>query len=131
MDPISDMLTSIKNAQAVQKPYVFIPFSRLKYEIVKILMKEGFVDEVRKIKRGKKGVIKVNLRHNNRENKERFEFNFKRISKPGQRIYKKAKDLRPVKRGYGIAIVSTSKGIMTDKKARKLGVGGEVFCEIW
>jgi len=136
VDVISDMLVQIKNAQAVKKPEVFIPFSKFKFEILKILAKEGFVEKVEKVKRkirkGKskpKPFLKVVLKYD--ENGEGAISGIKRISKPGQRIYKSYRELKPVKSGYGIAILTTSKGVMTDKMARKLKVGGEVICEIW
>jgi small subunit ribosomal protein S8 len=136
VDVISDMLVAIKNAQAVKKSEVFIPFSKFKFEIAKILEKEGFIERVekvkRKIKKGKtkpKPFLKIILKYDEEGNGAIS--GIKRISKPGQRIYKSYRELKPVKSGYGIAILTTSKGVMTDKKARKLKVGGEVVCEIW
>jgi small subunit ribosomal protein S8 len=128
MDPISDMLTSIRNAIGVGKPTVSIPFSNLKYEIARILQRQGFVAEVVKKGRIPKKVIEITLKYN--EGKPAIS-GLKRISKPGQRIYKGFKEIKPVKAGYGIAIISTSKGLMTDKEARKQKLGGEVICEIW
>ncbi len=136
VDVISDMLVQIKNAQAVKKPEVFVPFSKFKFELAKILEKEGFVERVEKVKRkirkGKtkpKPFLKIILKYD-KDGRGAIS-GIKRISKPGQRIYKSYKELKPVKSGYGIAILTTSKGVMTDKKARKLKVGGEVICEVW
>jgi len=131
-DPVADMLNRIRNAQAVLKETVDIPLSNLRYEIAKILEKGGFVAEVEKKGKKTKKVIEITLKYNE---KIPVISGLKRISKPGQRIYKKAKELKPVKGGYGIAIISTSKGggggLMTDKEARKQKLGGEVICEIW
>lgn len=128
MDPISDMLTSIRNALAVKHLTVKIPFSKLKYEMAQILEKEGFVKKVeRKGKRAKK-IIEITLKY---ENDSPAISGLKRISKPGQRIYLPYKKIKKVKGGYGIAIISTSKGLMTDKEARKQKLGGEVICEVW
>lgn len=128
MDPISDMLTSIRNALAVKHLTVKIPFSKLKYEMAQILEKEGFVEKVeRKGKRAKK-IIEITLKY---ENDSPAISGLKRISKPGQRIYLPYKKIKKVKGGYGIAIISTSKGLMTDKEARKQKLGGEVICEVW
>jgi len=127
-DPIADMLNRIRNAQAVNHPTVDIPFSNLKYEIAKILEKEGFVESVEKKSKKIKKIIEITLKY---QNKTPAILELKRISRSGQRIYKTFKEIRPVKRGYGITIISTSKGLMTDKKARKQKLGGEVICEIW
>lgn len=135
VDVISDMLVQIKNAQMVKKPEVFVPFSKLKFEIAKILKKEGFVEEVEKVKRkiekGKKKpkpFIKIKLKY---EEGIGAISGIKRISKPGQRIYMGYKELRPKVVGKGVLVLSTSKGILTHKEAKKLKVGGEVLFEIW
>ena len=128
MDVIGDMLTNIKNAQAVNKETVDIPFSNLKYEIAKILEKKGFVEKVEKKGKKLKRTIEITLKY---DDKTPAISGLKRISKPGQRIYQSAKKIRKVRGGYGIAIVSTSKGLMTDKEARKQKLGGEVICEVW
>jgi len=128
-DPVTDMLNRIRNAQAVLKETVDIPISNLRYEIAKILEKGGFVAEVEKKGKKTKKVIEITLKYNE---KVPVISGLKRISKPGKRIYKKAKELKPVRGGYGIAVISTSKGgLMTDKEARKQKLGGEVICEIW
>ena len=128
MDPISDMLTSIKNAQAVRHPMVDTPFSNLKYEIAKILEKNGFIEKVEKKGKKTKKIIEITLKY---DNKIPAISGLKRISKPGQTIYLGHRKIKRVKGGYGIAIISTSKGLMTDKEARKQKIGGEVICEIW
>jgi small subunit ribosomal protein S8 len=129
MDPIADMLTQIRNALATKKEKVFVPFSNLKFEIAKILEKEKFVEKIEKVGKKVKKKIKIILKYDN--NKVSAISGLKRISKPGQRIYQSFKKIKPVKRGYGIAIISTPKGLMTDKEARKQKLGGEVICEIW
>lgn len=136
MDPIADMLTSIRNAIAVKKETVLVPFSKIKFEIAKILQREGFIEKVEKIKRkirkGKtkpKPFLQIHLKYY--EDKTPAIFGLKRVSKPGQRIYLPYKKIKKVKGGYGIAIISTSKGLMTDKEARKNKIGGEVICEVW
>lgn len=128
VDPISDMLTRIRNASLVQKPQVEVPFSKIKYEISKILVKEGFIKEVElKARRARKELI-LTLRY---EDKVPVITGLRRISKPGQRIYMGSLDLKKVRGGFGFSIVSTSQGIMTGYEARKQQVGGEVICEIW
>ena len=128
MDPISDMLTSISNALAVKHHRVDIPFSNLKYEIAKILEREGFVEKVEKKGKRQKRFIDITLKYI--DNQPAIS-GLKRISKPGQRIYSNWKKIKRVKGGYGIAIISTSKGLMTDKEARKQKLGGEIICEVW
>jgi small subunit ribosomal protein S8 len=128
-DQIADMLTIIRNALAVKKPFAVVPFSKLKMELAKILLKNGFVEKVDTEGRKVKKEIKIYLKYN--EDKTPAISGLKRISKPGQRIYKKYKELKPVKFGYGIAVISTSKGLLTDKEARKQKLGGEVICEVW
>jgi small subunit ribosomal protein S8 len=127
-DPITDMLNRIRNAQAVSKETVDIPFSNLKYEMAKILEKEKFIEKVEKKGRKTKRIIEITLRY---EDKMPVISGLKRISKPGQRIYLPYKKIKKIKGGYGIAIISTSKGLMTNKEARKQKMGGEVLCEIW
>jgi small subunit ribosomal protein S8 len=127
-DPISDMLNRIRNAQAVFHPTVEIPFSNLKYEIAKILAKSGFIEKVEKKGRKVKKNIEITLKY---EDKIPAISGIKRISKPGQRIYSDFRKIRKVKGGYGIAIISTSKGLMTDKEARRQKLGGEILFEIW
>lgn len=130
-DPITDMLNRIRNAQAVFHPTVDIPFSRLKYEMAKILERNGFIESLER-KGRKEKMIHIVLKYEGKGTKKRpFIQGSRRISKPGQRIYLPWQKMRSVKGGYGIAIVSTSKGLLTDKEARKQKVGGEVLCEVW
>ena len=128
VDPIADMLTSIRNAQAVLKKTVKVPFSGLKFELAKVLEKNGFLKKVEKKGRGVKKFIEIQLKY---EDKVPAISGLKKISKPGQRIYSGAKELRSVRSGYGISVISTSKGLMTNKEARKQNLGGEVICKVW
>lgn len=126
-DPIADMLTRIRNASAVKKPEVVIPFSKIKFAIAQILEQEGYVKKVDK-KDDNFGEIVVQLKY---ENKQPVIRSIKRVSKTGRRIYVGKDKLPRVLNNLGIAIVSTSKGIMTNKKAQKEGIGGEVICEVY
>ncbi|RKX65788.1 MAG: 30S ribosomal protein S8 [Thermodesulfobacteriota bacterium] len=128
-DPIADMLTRIRNAIQAKKGEVEIPSSKLKLGIIRILKQEGYIQQHKLIKDGKQGIIKVTLKYN--EDKKSAISGLKRISKPGRRIYVKKEQLPYVLNGLGIAIISTSKGILTDKQARALGIGGEWLCSIW
>ncbi|PJE69796.1 MAG: 30S ribosomal protein S8 [Candidatus Staskawiczbacteria bacterium CG10_big_fil_rev_8_21_14_0_10_38_10] len=128
MDPITDLLNQIRNAQAVSKTEIAIPLSKMKYEIAKILLSEGYISEVQKAKTDKKKILKIVLKYNNGMPAIT---GLKRVSKSGQRIYAKASAIKPIRRGYGISIISTSKGLMTNKKARKIKLGGEILCKIW
>lgn len=128
VDPITDMLNRIRNAQAVQYSTVSIPFSNLKYEIAKILEKKRFIEKVEKKGRRTKRFIEITLKYSD---KMPVISGLKRVSKPGQRIYASTRKLRSTKEGYGIVIVSTSKGLMTNREARKQKLGGEVLCEVW
>ncbi|ABP67851.1 30S ribosomal protein S8 [Caldicellulosiruptor changbaiensis] len=129
IDPIADMLTRIRNANNARHEVVDIPASKMKKAIAQILLEEGFIKEYEIIDDGKNGIIRIKLKYG--PNKERAITGLKRISKPGRRVYAGKDELPKVLGGLGIAIISTSKGIMTDKKARKEGVGGEVLCYIW
>lgn len=128
MDTIADMLNRIKNGQAVGHLTVEMPFSNLRYEIAKILEKNGFIEKVEKKGRKAKKILSIVLKYHD---KTPAILGIKRISKPGQRIYLDSTQIKKVKEGYGIAIISTSKGLMTDKEARTQKIGGEVLCEIW
>jgi small subunit ribosomal protein S8 len=127
-DPITDMLNRIRNAQAVFRSEVDIPFSKIKFEICQILAKEEFIESFEKKGRKNKKFIRIMLKYNK---KIPAISGLKRISKPGQRIYLPHKQIKRVRDGYGIAIISTSKGLMTDKEVRKQKLGGEVICKIW
>ena len=128
-DPIADMLTRIRNANAMRYVEVEVPSSKLKLEIAKILKEEGSIKDYKIKKNNVQDIIVLNLKYG--ENKERVITGLKRISKPGLRVYAKANEVPTVLNGLGIAIISTSKGIMTDKKARELSLGGEVLAYIW
>ena len=127
-DPIADFLTRIRNANMVYTEKVEIPASKTKMAMANILKDEGFIKDVEYIEDGKQGVIRLYLKY---AGKERVISGLKRISRPGLRVYAKKDELPKVLGGLGIAIVSTSSGLMTDKNARKQGLGGEVLCYIW
>ncbi|OPY59730.1 MAG: 30S ribosomal protein S8 [Pelotomaculum sp. PtaU1.Bin035] len=128
-DPIADFLTRIRNANTFYHDKVEAPASRVKKAIANILKDEGFVRECEFIDDGKQGIIRVYLKYG--ANKERVITGLKRISKPGLRVYARKDDVPKVLGGLGIAIISTSRGFMSDKKARKEGLGGEVICYVW
>ena len=128
-DPIADMLTRIRNAQVTRKDSVTFEASRMKRDIAQILADEGFITSFEEVNDGKFTNIVINLKYGPKG--EKVITGLKRISKPGLRIYANAEELPKVLGGLGIAIVSTSKGVMTDKNARKLGIGGEVLAYIW
>lgn len=128
-DPISDMLTRIRNASVLKKDLVEIPFSKLKLAISKVLERKGFIKgvEIRKL-RGTR-MLELQLRY--LQTGRAAISGLKRVSKPGVRRYAGAANLRRVKGGYGIAVISTSKGVMTDREAKEQGFGGEILCEVW
>ena len=128
-DPIADMLTRIRNANTVGHETVEIPASKMKKAIAEILKEEGYITDFDVIEDDKQGMIKVTMKYGS--NKERVISGIKKISKPGLKVYAKANEVPKVLGGLGIAIISTSKGIVSDKEARKLGVGGEVICYVW
>jgi small subunit ribosomal protein S8 len=128
-DVVADMLTRIRNANSAKHESVEIPASNLKKAIAQILLDEGYIKAFEIIEDGKQGTIKVTLKYG--ENKQRIIQGLRRVSKPGLRIYAASQDLPKVKNGLGIAIVSTSKGLMTDKAARKQNIGGEVLAFVW
>ena len=128
-DPIADMLTRIRNANQMRDKEVEVPASNLKIEIAKILKEEGFVNDYKIKKNNVQNIIVLNLKYT--DNKVRVITGLKKISKPGLRVYAKAEEVPTVLNGLGIAIISTSKGVMTDKEARKESLGGEVLAYIW
>lgn len=128
-DPIADFLTRIRNAGMVYHDKVEVPASRVKRELAELLKSEGYIKDVEFIADDKQGVIRMYLKYG--PNRERVITGLKRISRPGLRVYAKKDEMPKVLGGLGIAIISTSKGIMTDKKARKEGLGGEVISYIW
>lgn len=127
-DPITDMLNQIRNAQAVGKTEVLIPLSKIKNEIATLLSKEGFLGEVKKAMKGKIKALKITLKY---DNGVPVIAGLRRTSKPGQRIYEGFAEIKKVRGGFGISVVSTSKGLMTNKEARKQKLGGEIICQIW
>jgi small subunit ribosomal protein S8 len=128
-DPIADMLTRIRNANTVRHETVEIPASKIKREIAEILKQEGFVRDAEFIDDNKQGIIRLFLKYG--QNNERVITGLKRISKPGLRVYAKSTELPRVLGGLGIAILSTSQGLMTDKAARQAKTGGEIICYVW
>ena len=128
-DPIADLLTRIRNAITARKAKVLVPHSKMKLHVAEILSQEGFVGSVSHEDDGKQGLISIELRydHNNRNAIE----GIRRVSRPGQRSYVRKDKLPKVRSGLGIAILTTSRGIMTERAARKAGLGGELLCEVW
>ena len=128
-DPIADLLTRIRNASAAKHDSVEVPASNMKKSIVQILVDEGYVKNFTVVEDGKQGMIKINLKYG--EGKTSVIKGLKRVSKPGCRIYRSASAIPNTLNGYGLTILSTNKGIMDDKTARKNNIGGEVLCQIW
>ncbi len=128
-DPVADMLTRIRNANDVSKGQVDIPASNIKEEIARVLDEEGFIKGYKRIDDNKQGRIRIYLKYG--ANKEKVITGLKRISKPGLRVYANKDEVPKVLAGLGSAIISTSRGVMTDKDARKAGIGGEVICYVW
>ena len=128
-DPIADMLTRVRNSNDAKHESVDIPASNIKKELAQILLDEGFINGFDVIDDGKQGIVRVNLKYG--ANNEKVISGIKRISKPGLKVYVKSDEIPKVLGGLGIAIISTSNGVMTDKEARKHGIGGEVICYVW
>ena len=128
-DPIADMLTRIRNASNAKHRKVKIPSSNIKRAIAAILLEEGYINRVEYIEDSKQGMLDITLKYD--EDKMKVISGIKRISKPGLRIYASKEEIPKVLNGLGIAIMSTSKGVMTDRNARKTNVGGEVLCYVW
>lgn len=128
-DPIADMLTRIRNGNNARHTSVEMPASKMKKNLVQILLDEGFIEGYNVIEDDKQGIITVDLKYG--KNNEKVISGLKRISKPGLRVYARAHEIPKVLGGLGIAIISTSKGVVTDKVARKEGIGGEVLCYVW
>ncbi len=129
-DPIADLLTRIRNASQAGFPTVAVPASKLKTEICGVLKDEGFIRDVEREEDGKQGVLKIQLKYIG-EDREPVITEIRRVSRPSLRVYKGKKDARFVRSGLGISILTTSKGVMTDRRARKENVGGEILCEVW
>ncbi len=128
-DPIADMMTRIRNAGKAKFTSVDIPASKLKVELAKVLKNEGYIRNYKYVKDEKQGILRVYLKYG--QGNISSIYGLERISKPSRRIYTKGKDIKPVLNGLGISILSTSKGILTDRQARSENVGGEILCKIW
>lgn len=128
-DPVADMLTRIRNANTVCHETVDVPASKMKKSIAQILLDEGYINGFEVIEDGKQGIIRIQMKY--AENKERVIKGLKKISKPGLKVYCKADDVPKVLGGLGVAVISTSQGVISDKAARRIGIGGEVICYIW
>ncbi len=128
-DPLADMLTRIRNAGMVKFETVEMPLSKVKTGVAAILKKEGFINDYQVLDTDTQGVLRIEMKYD--QNNERIITNLKRVSKPGRRIYVKHDKIPKVMSGLGIAIISTSKGIFTDKEARAMKIGGELLCEVW
>ncbi len=129
-DPIADMLTRIRNAGRANKTNVDIPASKLKKDIAGVLKNEGYIRGYKFIEDNKQGIVKIYLKYFGQEKKHVI-YNIQRVSKPSRRVYVKSKAVEPVLNGLGIAILSTSFGIMSDKQARMKNIGGEILCNVW
>ena len=128
-DPIADMLTRIRNAVAMRHRYALVPASKIKLELARVLNEEGYIEGFDVTKDRPQAMIRVWLKYT--EDKTPVVTGLKRVSKPGRRIYAQKQDIPWVLSGMGVAVVSTSKGLLTDRQARRLGVGGEVLCYVW
>lgn len=128
-DPLADMLTRIRNAGKAKHKSVDIPGSQIKIALAGVLKQEGFIRNFKFIKDNKQGILRVYLKYD--QNDRHVIYGVERVSKPSRRVYVRNKDVKPVLNGLGISVLSTSKGLITDKQARKENVGGEVLCAIW
>lgn len=128
-DPIADMLTRIRNAVGVERPYVDMPISKVKRGLADVLKREGYIWDWQELEAQPVTQLRIELKYG--PNGERVIQRIRRISKPGRRIYTKAKDLKPILDGLGISIISTSRGVVSDREARQRNLGGEVLCEVW
>lgn len=128
-DPISDLLTRVRNAILAKHDRLDVPASKLKLRLCEVLKREGYIDDVEYIEQKPQGVLRVFLRYN--EEGVPAIRRLMRVSKPGRRVYRGAEEIKPVLNGLGVAVVSTSQGLLTDKEARSSRVGGEILCELW
>jgi len=128
-DPIADMLTRSRNAAKAKFNSADVPASKLKTELARVLKDEGYIKNYKFIQDGKQGILRIYLKYG--PGQKATIYGIERVSKPSRRVYTKSKDIKPIYNGMGISILSTSRGIMTDKKARQENVGGEVLCNIW
>ena len=130
-DPIADMLTRIRNAVRVERPAVDMPLSKVKRGVAEVLKREGYIWDWREEQIDGKPVKQLTIDLKYGPNGERVIRHIKRVSKPGQRVYSRASELRPILNGLGISIISTSRGVISDREARQKKLGGEVLCELW
>jgi small subunit ribosomal protein S8 len=128
-DPIADMLTRIRNAVRVERPHVTMPLSKVKRGLAEVLKREGYIWGFEEVESEPVSELKLELKYG--PNGERVIRHIKRVSKPGRRVYQRADGLRPVLNGLGISIISTSRGVISDREARQRNLGGEVLCELW
>ena len=128
-DPIADMLTRIRNAVRIERPHVEMPCSKVKRGLAEVLKREGYIWDFQEMEAEPFSHLRLELKYG--PNGERVIRHIKRVSKPGRRVYSKAKELRPVLNGLGICVISTSRGVISDREARQRNVGGEVLCEVW
>ncbi|MCY2983229.1 MAG: 30S ribosomal protein S8 [Planctomycetota bacterium] len=127
-DPISDMITRIRNAVRIERPFVDVPLSRFRVGVADVLKREGYIWDYSEVEAVPAKMLRIELKYG--PNGEKVIQTVKRVSKPGRRIYKKCEELKPVLNGLGISIVSTSKGVVSDREARQQKLGGEVLCEV-
>jgi len=131
-DPIADMLTRVRNAQMVLHPTVSMPSSKVKQELARVLKEEGYIEDFKVLPENPQAVLNITLKYvGDRRSRRSVITGLERVSKPGRRVYVGKKDIPWVLSGMGTAVVTTSQGIMTGQKARRLGVGGEVLCKVW
>ena len=128
-DPIADMLTRVRNAVRIERPHVEMPSSKVKRGVAEVLKREGYIWDFQVEQQEPVEQLRLELKYG--PNGERVIRHIKRVSKPGRRVYSKAKDLRPILNGLGISVISTSRGVISDREARQRNVGGEVLCEVW
>ena len=128
-DPIADMLTRIRNAVRIEKSQVELPLSKVKKGVADVLKREGYIWDWSEVESKPSNLLKLDLKYG--PNGERVIRHIKRVSKPGKRVYSRARDLKPILQGLGISVVSTSRGVVSDREARQRNLGGEVLCEIW
>ena len=128
-DPIADMLTRIRNAVRIEKSQVELPLSKVKKGVADVLKREGYIWDWSEVESQPSNLLKLDLKYG--PNGERVIRHIKRVSKPGRRVYSRARDLKPILQGLGISVVSTSRGVVSDREARQRNLGGEVLCEIW
>lgn len=128
-DPIADMLTRIRNAVRIEKSHIEMPLSKVKRGVADVLKREGYIWDWSEVEAKPSSVLHLNLKYG--PNGERVIRHIKRVSKPGRRIYRGARAMRPVLKGLGITVVSTSRGVVSDREARQRNLGGEVLCEVW